>query len=287
MVSNEEDIRKAVLKSTVKDDKIKIAANDPALRGKIHVDIKDPNDGVYWYIKFNIPLDPSSVSKKTMRVTETNGYILNSIITYADEDNMIVISPIDPYLQNEFYVLTVTTDVKSARGNNLKKEIHILFKLIDNQISEFKILQSTVKIPPPKVKPESEKRKTAEMVAKYYSFTNDVKEKVKADKLPFADININVLSGIIGLALVLSGVLYVHNFYFTVISSVICGAGILHIISQLSKKELRATISYDFGVMSFNRGKYKKAHKRFKKSLVLDPQNEYAEYALNKVAFYT
>lgn len=286
MSNREEDVRRSVQKSTVKDDKIKIAANDPTLRGKIHVNIKDPSEGVYWYIKFNIPLDPSSVSKKTMRVTETNGYILNSIITYTDTENLIIISPIDPYLQNEFYILTVTTDVKSAKGNNLKKEIHILFKLIDNKISEFKILQSTVKIPAPHPKPESEKRKTAELVSKHYSFTNEVSADIKKDKLPFADIRMNVLLGIVGLMLVLASILYVHNFYFTLISSILCAVGTLHIISQLSKKELRAVIFYDLGAMSFNAGKYKKANKRLKKAMALDPNNEYAEYGLNKITFY-
>lgn len=285
MSDREDEVRKAVLKSTVKDEKIKIAANDPSLRGKIRVDIKDMSQGVYWYIKFNIPLDPASVSKHTMKVTETNGYILNSIFTYTEVDNMIVISPIDPYLPNEFYILTVTTDVRSAKGNNLKKEIHVLFKLIENKVTEFQILKSTVKVPEPRVKPESEKRKTAEAVAKYYSFTNEVKNKVKPDRLPFADMRINVLLGILGLALVLAS-LYIDWFIFTVISSVLCATGILHIIVQLLKKELQASILYNLGVMNFNRGKYKKADKRFKSSARLDPNNEYTEYALNKVTFY-
>ena len=75
--------------------RIRIATSDPKLKDKIQINLEGPIDNVYWYIRFNIPLDEESVNDKTMEVTDTEGYIMRTDISYQGKHNRIVISPLD------------------------------------------------------------------------------------------------------------------------------------------------------------------------------------------------
>jgi hypothetical protein len=284
------DLRTSVKDSTVKNKTFKATMNDPALRGKLRMDVDEPTDGViYWYIKFNIALEPESVSKETMNIMETNGYILDAIISYDSERNVIVICPIDTYAEDIFYILTITKQVRSAKGVNMKKEVHILFKILNNRISEFQIMKDTVTVPKPKKKPKQIKTQTktaTETNAKYYTFMKDGKQP-QGERLPTVYPKINLWLGIAGfLMMILAVFVLSDNFYFLMAAFVTVGVGVLHIIIQLCLKKNRSIISYIFGSGSFHNGDYAKARMRFERALALDGHNEYAEYALNKLAYY-
>lgn len=280
------DIAKAVDKSTLQSDKIRITTSNPELKNKIRLDI-NVGEPIFWCIKFNTPLDQSSVSRKTMNVTDTEGFIMETEISYEPEDNVIKLLPKESYEDNKYYLLFISKKVCSAAGNYLKKEIHIMFKLYHNQISEFKVLPGSVNVPKPKKKTAQMKRANAEKsVSKFYSFQNDEKFKeLPLDKLQYLSVRINPLIAIVGVLLTVVGV-YLDFFPMTLIALIASVIGMLHILVQLYSKIQNSAVKYNLGVVFFNVNKYKNAKILFQKSLDKNPDNEYAEYALNKMKFY-
>jgi len=285
------------------NENIRVASNLPGLNSHIKINVNDPAEKVYWYIKFNIPLDKKYVNKDTTNVTDTDGYIMRTYIYYDEKDNLIVVSPIDSYEQDRYYLLNISRDVRSANGQRLKREIHILFKLLDNRISSFKILDAAAKVPIQKKRPanydelqnikkeaaiKSKDGKIAERTpprTKIYSFDKESTPKTAGMPLKYVDIKVNIIPAIVGLAAILASL-------FTGIAPLIiaciigCFVGIGVTISSLLTAESRSNISYNRGVGSFKQEKYEKAEEQFKKALAINGHNEMAESALDKVSFY-
>lgn len=274
-------------RSTIRDPKIKISTTNPELKDKIHYNISSSSDKAHWYIKFNISLDPRSVNKRTMNVTETNGYILDTLISYDSEKNMIIISPTDIYMQNEYYLLNVSKKVRSEKGQYLKKEIHIMFKLIDNQISEFELLKSTVKVANPKHRTRQYRKELREKISasKVYTFDDKVFESVPQYKLPYASLKVNFVLGVVGIIVTVIS-LFMQMSNLIAFGLLICFIGIVHIFIQLIGETRRSMLNYNVGVLFFNASKYYKAQKRFKKAIAISESNEMAEHGLNKTNFY-
>lgn len=262
------------------DEYIKIATSIPSLKNKVHVNIANPNDKIYWYIKFNLALDKESVSKKTMNVTEVNGYILDTDISYNELEHLIVINPLEEYVQNEYYLLNISKKVCSANKQRLKNDIHILFKLKGNIISEFKILPKGTKVPKPKKKP-----KQVQTNSKVYSFDRFSDSEERSNSLPFADIMINPAIGAAGLVMTIASLLMGNIIVISGCLAVVF-IGLGHIILQLSKSNFRSNFFYNRGVKKFNNEKFEDAEKFFVKALNINPENEYAEYAKNKLSYF-
>jgi len=274
--------------SDYKDDRIKIATNIPGLKDKIQTHLGDDTDNIFWYIKFNIPLDETSVSEKTMNVTDADGYLMRTEITYDDNRHLIVISPLDTYEQEVFYILRISTKVKSKRGNNLKSKMYILFKLTNNQISEFKTLKSNVHIPDVKKRPKNYDamfREKIQTASRLYSFDETPFKEAGPDKLPTAPVKVNIWLGVGGLSILIVFII-INNMLIVAAGLLVCAAGIVHIIVQLSKSDVRSVFAYNRGVRRFNKENYAEAGVYFKKAVALDPHNEMAEYAVNKMTFY-
>ncbi|MDR2899265.1 MAG: hypothetical protein LBU94_03030 [Clostridiales bacterium] len=264
----------------MKDDKIRLATTDPALKGKININLVGDFDSIYWYIRFNTPLNERTVSANNMNVTDTDGYIMRTDIRYDNDKNMIEISPLDSYMENVFYILNISRRVKSAKGQPLKKEIHILFKLYNRQISEYELLKSTVKPPEPVPRPKDYDN----IMAKKYSFAN-IEEKISRDYLEFKDININILLCLAGLILTVASV-YFNIMALLAVSVLISIAGVIHVFIQMKNTNFNGSMVYNIGVMQFNKGKYEKARRNFERAFKHNPDDEDAEYALSKVKFY-
>ena len=286
-------VQKLVSESTIRDKNIRIATTSPELKNKIQVNFNFGSENVYWHIKFNIPLDTRSVSKKTMSVTETSGYILNTEISYDIEENIIIINPLEPYKQDEYYILSISTKVRSVKGQNLKRPIHIMFKLLNNQISEYQTLPKTVQVPKPKRKPPAEKypgEASAELeagsrpthasqpVSKRYSFETGPVD----DKVPYDDISL-----VFPLCLLLSCVCFVaYLVTLNLIAAWIGLAGLIIAIYKISQKKFRSCILYNIGAYFFNSGRHKQALRMFQSAHKIYPKNETAEYACDKARFH-
>lgn len=96
---------------------------------KVHQNLKFKTGKFIWQIKFNTPLDASTVNNVNLYVTSLNLTPLKTNITYDATSNQIQIEPLEAYTKNESYILNITTKVKSKGGKNLKQPIKLQFKI--------------------------------------------------------------------------------------------------------------------------------------------------------------
>lgn len=96
---------------------------------KVKQDLKFRTGNFVWRVKFNTPLDPASITKDTMYITDSKGERRQALIRYDANKNQIEVEPINPYAQNEYYHLHITTKVRSKRGQYLKEPIELKFRL--------------------------------------------------------------------------------------------------------------------------------------------------------------
>ena len=271
----------------IENENIKLMVSNPELKGKITTKITDPNGTVYWYIRFNTTLDPNSITKHSMNVTQTDGYIINTIITYDSERNLIVLNPCDLYRQNEYYLLNISTKVRSDKGKPLPKSVHIMFKLKGDEISDFKMIKNTAGLPKPRKKPESMRRAEIRelMEARTSEDTAKIRMSVGRPSLPYGPVALKMRIAVVGL-IWLGISLFLGNFYVTLIGFGLILLGLAHICIQLAKPQTRSALKYTRGVMYFNKERYRDAQNCFERSLKLDSDNDLAKYAVYKVKLY-
>lgn len=265
----------------MQNERIRLSTTIPGMKDKIHTKIIDDTDKIYWYIKFNTVLNKASVTNKTMEVIDTDGFIMRTYIAYDTDRNVIVVSPIDSYISNKYYILSISKKVKSERGQHLKKEIHILFKLVNNKISKYEILKSTAKIPQSKPRPDN----YDDIMSKIYSFSNEEENDIGKDILSYENVRINLLWALPGIVFLVVS-MFLGALILFIISAILCAVGFISIAKQISNNQKRSVVYYNIGAFYFNKEKYNKAETIFKKSVSLDKNNEQAEYALTKVKFY-
>ena len=262
---------------------IRVATSIPGLKNKVKIDLSGDLDTVYWYIRFNIPLDEKTVNEKSMEVTDTEGYIMRTDISYQPDNNRIVISPLDTYEEQRYYLLKISRKVRSAKGQNLKTVISILFKLYQGAISEYKTIKKDVPIPPSRSRPanydEMQKNRTPNFLDNY---TDNVSKHKKMEEEP---VSIKVWVGIVGILIALVGV-FLGSVIGAIAGAVICAGGVAHIYIQWRNNEFRSQIYYNKGVRHFNKMQYSKAKIMFEKALDSDPDNQLAKYGLVRVGLY-
>ena len=267
------------------DRKIKVDSSQRDINDKVKNEIEDTEDKIYWYMKFNQPLDPNSISKKTMSVTETNGYIFDTKIIYNKNLELIVIEPLDIYKEEEYYILHIKKEVRSENMKNLKNDVHILFKVKGGQVSEFKELGENVIVPKPRKRPKADRKPTKSKVYLFEREGGKLSNNPGEVALPYLSIKFNTLIGIIGMPIFAIGII-MKNLMISGAGGIVALIGFIHILTQVTKNEFKSNFYYNIGVSRFNKEKYAKSKKSFKKALSLNINNEYAEYALNKVSFY-
>lgn len=108
---------------------IEIDEVHPHLTNKVKQDLRFKTGNFVWRVKFNIPLDPKTVNKETMYVTDSQNHRLNTYIRYDRENEQIEVEPLEPYATSEQYSLVITTNVKSRGGQSLPEPVSIKFKL--------------------------------------------------------------------------------------------------------------------------------------------------------------
>ena len=265
--------------------KIRVAVSDPKLKDKIKINLSGTGniEALYWFIRFNIPLNEASVNEKSMEVTDTDGYVMRTDISYQQDSNRIAISPLDSYEEHRYYLLKISRKVCSAKGQYLKFPINILFKLYMGQISEHKTLRSDVPVPSSQVRPKNYDEKQA---ARKPNYLDNYSEKVKSHSRMKTDtVGINPFVGLIGFLMVILG-FAIPNIPLIIASLVVCALGAMHISAQWRNKIFRAKMHYNKGVRYFNRMQYADAKIAFEKALRVNPKNELAKYGLVRVGIY-
>ena len=96
---------------------------------KVKQDIKFKTKSFVWKVKFNIPLDASTVNNTNCYVINSKKTPLKTNISYDSIHNLVQIEPLENYSENESYFLIITKNVSSKGGQKLKNDILIRFKL--------------------------------------------------------------------------------------------------------------------------------------------------------------
>ena len=107
---------------------IVIESVEGSVKTRVKQNLKFKTGKFVWRIKFTAPLNPATVNNRNLYVTSMNQMPLQSNIRYDTVNNCIEIEPLAPYTKNESYLLHVTTNVKSKRGQKLPNDITIQFK---------------------------------------------------------------------------------------------------------------------------------------------------------------
>lgn len=105
-----------------------IESTTPNAAGIVKQDLKFKTGDFLWKVKFNIPLDPSTVNSHNMYVADSNNTPLKTSIRYDSVNNQIEIEPAEPYSTTQSYYLNITTDVASRSGQKLKEPVQVQFK---------------------------------------------------------------------------------------------------------------------------------------------------------------
>jgi len=99
------------------------------MQDKVKQTLKFRTGNFVWRVKFSAPLNPSTVNNRNLYVTSINLVPLKTYIRYDTLNKYIEIEPLEPYAQNESYILTITQNVKSEGGQRLKKDVQLQFKV--------------------------------------------------------------------------------------------------------------------------------------------------------------
>ena len=264
-------------------ERISVRTSIPSLQNKVQTNITGPIDAIYWYIRFNIQLDEASVSGKTMNVTDTDGYIMRTVISYNTKHNVISVSPLDTYEEGRYYLLNISKKVRSVRGKHLRSTIHILFKLLEGKVSDFKVLDKDAEVPMPKPRPPDYDIRAKSSTPNH--FERQYINSSPAGKMATVSFFINPLLGLLGL--VLAGVgAFLINPAIMVGGLILCMAGFIHIGVQLMDKETRSSLQFNKGVRLFNRERYDEAEMAFRKALKTNPKNQLAKHGVKKAGIY-
>lgn len=108
---------------------IKIESVSDQAQDKVKQTLKFATGDFVWRVKFSAPLNPATVNNRNLYVTSLNQTPLKTDIRYDSINQYIEIQPLEPYSQNESYILTVSKNVRSQGGQNLKNEVQIQFRL--------------------------------------------------------------------------------------------------------------------------------------------------------------
>jgi hypothetical protein len=100
-----------------------------SVKNKVKQNLKFKTGNFMWRIKFTAPLNPTTVNNRNLYVTSLNQAPLKTNIRYDSVTNCIEIEPLDAYEKNQSYLLHVTTNVMSKKGQKLPNDITIQFKV--------------------------------------------------------------------------------------------------------------------------------------------------------------
>ncbi|SET48158.1 Ig-like domain-containing protein [[Clostridium] polysaccharolyticum] len=108
---------------------ITIEEATPGMENKITTDFFFHTGKFVWKVKFNTPLDASTVNNSNLYVTNSAGLPVKADIHYNSASREIEIETLDTYDAKQSYILHITTKVQSLGGQNLKEPIEVKFRL--------------------------------------------------------------------------------------------------------------------------------------------------------------
>lgn len=86
-----------------------------------------------WTVKFNMPLDPSSVNNQTIYVVDEWGYPVDVELTLGEDSCNVVIKPVTPYREGHKYELIISKELRGASGEALKQPMRMRFSIASQE----------------------------------------------------------------------------------------------------------------------------------------------------------
>lgn len=108
---------------------LEIEGSTPGIEHKIKQTLKFKTGNFVWRIRFTTELDPNTINNINMFVTTLNQTPLKTKIHYDTLQGYVEIEPVEPYAQNESYILSITKNVQSKGGQSLKSNLKIQFRI--------------------------------------------------------------------------------------------------------------------------------------------------------------
>ena len=82
-----------------------------------------------WTVKFNMPLDPSSVNNQTIYVVDEWGYPVDVEVSCGEDSKSAIVKPLVPYRKGSVYELIISSKVRAASGASLKQPLRMRFSI--------------------------------------------------------------------------------------------------------------------------------------------------------------
>jgi chromosome segregation ATPase len=121
-----ENINALISKLDAKQDQIV-----KSVRGDKNKKVIEPKEDVAedksWQITFSKELDAETVNGETIVVSDAEGNIIAVDISYNSETKQVLIQSTEGFESGKTYYLNISTNVKSAEGNNLSEAIEMGF----------------------------------------------------------------------------------------------------------------------------------------------------------------
>lgn len=109
-----------------------------------------------WTVKLSSEIDPSSLSSNYIKITDDNGYPIKTTASVGEDKKSLIINPpLDGFIPNKDYFITINSNLKSITGKSLDNPVTMKFttnnKYEDTSnftdlplVNNFKILQQPV-----------------------------------------------------------------------------------------------------------------------------------------------
>jgi tetratricopeptide (TPR) repeat protein len=218
-----------------------------------------------------------------MQVTDTDGYIMRTVVNFQPHENLISISPLDSYEEERYYLLKISNKVCSMKGTALKTNVNILFKLYKGKMKNHQTVRQDVPIPESLPRPDDYDEWQNERTPN--DLDNYVDNYPKRMKMETDNVAFRPWLGVLGLIAVVIGILSM-NIAIIAVSLLVCIVGAVHIYLQWRNPRFRSKMLYNKGVKHFNQLQYQLAKEYFEASLEINPKNDLAKYAMARVGLY-
>ncbi|KGP72587.1 DUF2927 domain-containing protein [Pontibacillus yanchengensis] len=110
-----------------------------SIEGHVHAEERSVPKNKTWEIKFNTPMDPTTINHDNIYVIGPDGNKISktNIRLYLSNNNKVVeVEPKIPYNTGSTYTLHIGTNVKAENGENLREEETLKFKVHKGKYSD-------------------------------------------------------------------------------------------------------------------------------------------------------
>lgn len=80
-----------------------------------------------WTIRFNMPVDASTINNQNITVTDASGNLVDVMVEPGSDGRSAIVTPVEAYLAGQMYHLNIGKGIKSTSGKSLKRPVIMQF----------------------------------------------------------------------------------------------------------------------------------------------------------------